>query len=619
MDKLFRPKGTTQEINLLLSAIKETEASLRQDRDSIVHFNETNEALTILEEQLAVLELQLPDIRLRTAELQGAFDLREWWLKGQALLLEEVELRKVLPDPSVPLLAQEARSVWESLKGNRSEAADNLAKARKAEFELRLAREAISWDEGFVALLPELERLESVREGIVARREEGAELESERRLLDESVKGMLARLSPDWTEADLQAFGGLSAERDQVRRLQQQWEEAERAAESLQADVRRITRQLHALQVEPLIERRQEGERGAANESYRLSFIPRSRSDLLKSWHALEDAIRQYEGARMEALLDSAGRIQYQRRKPAGLLYGVAGIAATAAAAMPFLAGKDNPVPPTYLTLSAILIAAAAGVVLLAFRQSSRPAAVHSSGKDGSVRIHRRQMAERLSRLVSDNEAAAALLAESNEDDLTRAQIEDGVWVELRNAVYREIERLDAENELQLKHTETQTRLQELSRERSVIEKDLKQLNDRLSALQEEWQTWLQARKLPLHLTPDSLPELLGLTEQGRTSLRQRERIIERLAAVGSTIDQFEEAAAKVCEQYPPPAAFGHDSVLAVHGLFREALRQQTAKEEALRVDRLLSAAVNEAERAGRELTRVENVIATFFSGGWLG
>ena len=40
MDRLYRPKGVTQEINKLMAAIKDAEAAIRQSRDQIQLFNE---------------------------------------------------------------------------------------------------------------------------------------------------------------------------------------------------------------------------------------------------------------------------------------------------------------------------------------------------------------------------------------------------------------------------------------------------------------------------------------------------------------------------------------------------------------------------------------------------
>lgn len=638
MDKLFRPKGTTQEINRLLSAVKDTETAIRQGRDSIGYFNEIKEALAELEGQLEEVERRLPLLRLQAAELQGAYDLREWWLQGQALLMEEAELRKVLPDPSAPLLPEDADTVWGGLKQNRSEAADNVEKARKATLELKLSREALVWDENLVTMLPELERLESLREGIVARSEEGTELEAERRMLNESIKGILTRLSAEWSEEDLQAFGGLAAEREQVRRLQQDWEEAERAAEALQADVRRIARQQEALQADAESshsEGRWHDSEGSTDSGHFAGmrsfgpFVPRTKAALLQAWHGLEDEVRLYERARSDALLNlrssggdrpeqaaartsSRKSAQAGKKRPAALMYGAAVIAGLAGVALPFLLSRDNSVPHAYLAVSALLVLMAAGIAYLASRQRKEPAMIDSSNSETALRIHRQQVAHRLGELLSSSEAAASLLPESSGASLKRMEIEDAVWRKLRDAVYAELDRLEARELVRSKRTELEGRLQELTREKSVIERDLIELNQLLADLHAQWQSWLKARKLPVHLTPESLPELLGLAEQGQTTLRQRRRIAERLSAIRNSIEQFEDAAAKVFAVCPPPVSHGNDAVMAVQGLFREALRQKTSKDEAVRLDSLIIAANAEAEHAMDELSRAETAILAF-------
>lgn len=164
-------------------------------------------------------------------------------------------------------------------------------------------RERLAWDEALLASYPELERLESAREAVIAKREERTELEAERRTLNESVRHILSRLSGEWGEAELLAFGGSAADREEVRKLQQSWEQEERASVSLQSELRRFARQIEVLETE-----RSSFQPPAPDELIlRPSmgsdlpfgpFVPRTKSALLQAWHNVEDARREYERAR---------------------------------------------------------------------------------------------------------------------------------------------------------------------------------------------------------------------------------------------------------------------------------------------------------------------------------
>ncbi|RKP54327.1 hypothetical protein D7Z26_13275 [Cohnella endophytica] len=655
MDKLYRPKGTTQEMNRLLAEIKAMETAIRQSRDGVQHYRETEEQLSAIESGLSLLEASLPESRLQVAKLQGAYELREWWLRREALLLEDEELRSRLSDPGTPLLSEERARLWPELKRQRLETAARLQEARIAATDIRSQRERIRWDDSLAEAAPEWERLDGMREAIVAKQEERSELEAERRTLDETVQSVLSRLSPEWGETELLSFGGLSAEREQVRRLQHAWEEEDRATSALHDELQRLTRQEEVLHAELRLasdsaKRTGEFADSVGKELQFGHFAPRSKSALLQAWHQIEDARREYERAR--AGLKSENRVDSHPSRAANsrsnafsgssrrtgrtkltlgalaLLFGLIGLT------IPFLFAENGSVStPTYL-LSALLLLLAAGAAIFAARRSSGSASDSSdAGRSGNgaaeeaiaiVKLRRKLVNDRLRQLLQHPETAAALLIpERSGADFREGQPssedEDAVWQQLRELVHEQLERLEVSDRDSSKREQLQERMQELRTERELVERDALDRRNRRDELSERWQRWLGDRKLPLHLLPDSLPELLGMAEQGQTMLRQRLRIVERTQALNKTIHEFESAVRALMAGVDgvagtrsiTEAAHGLHSVQAVQWLYRESQKQVSLKVEAERIDRLLDDAIYAEKQAEGACEQVE---ASFFA-----
>lgn len=639
LDRLYRPRGTNQEMNRLLADMKEIETSIRQSRDGIQAYNDTRDALLEAQTQFEWMEQSLPTLRMETAMLQGAYELREWWLKREALRLEEITLREQLPNPAAELLTEETVIAWSELKSKRMIAEDKLQKAKDHARDVQLMRDQLFWNEQLAATLPEWERLEALREGMVARRDEVTEQEAERRTLEETVRGTLSRISGVWGEEELRTFGGMAAEREQARRMQQSWEDAEQASLSLKADIRRIVRQQEVLETEAGSvsgqgQRKSESVISAhsGNESPYGLFVPQTRAALLRAWHNLEDARRSYDRVRTNVKQSTLRTTRSNNHRTSGeqsslLLYAVAGLLGIIAILLLVILGSGGIEQPwIYVSCSSLLFLLAAGTVLLASRRSSVRAVArndsqakpNSSSDDcaNTMRTQRKQVADKLRQLIEHPEASAARLIPddqelNSDEDLMQTEQVDQFWSQLREAVYEQLARLEKDELGQSKQQELESRIQELRLERELLERDALKQDERLDELHTQWQLWLQARKLPSHLMPETLPELLGLAEQGQAVLRQLQRVKDRLELLNGTLEEYEQAAIRLFKLCPPPATIRSDVIQAVKWLYLEAAKQQVVKEEALRLEGELQSAEAMIQEAQQILTLIEKAAAS--------
>lgn len=642
MDRLYRPKGVTQEINKLMAAIKDAEAAIRQSRDQVQLFNELGESLHATELGIAETERQLPLLRERAAEAQSAYELREWWLKAHSLRLEEEEARSSLPDPAAPLLPESAHMRWSDLKARRSELAERLGRTKQAKAELTRTRDSFKWSNAMLESLPELERLESLREGITARREEVAELEAESRMLEEQVSSYLMRLSPGWGEDELRAFGSAMSEREQLRRLAREWEEAERALEPIQGELKRLDRMSEALHAE-MAGAPNEAEAPGGVEAHR--FLPRDRTSLLQAWHGLEDAMRAFERVvpthavvPAQDLPSGSGRGSRTRRAgsnrtdrlPVALIGGTAALLAVAAIAMPFALPSDGgSVPPLTAAISAVFLLLSGGLAYISLRANRRPIGTTDAVSPtldestlASIRAHRNQVTERLRQLIADPETAAASLMpladwsiDPSETKL-QAAYADEAWRQLRDAVHAQLGELERRDRDSANREQWARRGHELRTEQQLLERERTRLYERIEELNARWQLWLQSYKLPASLRTDSLSDLFNQADQALTSLLHRQRVAERLQAVRRAIEGFEQSAVRLIAQSQStlPPAIASDAVLAVRYLYAEAVRQQEDRQEADRTERQLETVAAQEGQISEQAEQASAEIAAFLA-----
>ncbi|MDG0790100.1 AAA family ATPase [Cohnella ginsengisoli] len=297
MDRLYRPKGSVQEMGELLSRIRELESRLRQGRQGLGAYQEALERLAALNGRAADLERALPQLRAKAAAARGALDGREWWLRASALRAEEEAISAALPEEvrSADPLPAEAAAEWRQLVERRALAGTAAKQAAAERGRLEAEYAVLVWDERLVGRAGELAAMDLRGDALEARKGELAGLESDMRLAEEAAAAALLRLGPGWRETDAAAVAALG-EREEARVIGERLAEAERRRELLAAEAQRLRRQLAAFDQEA-------GRRvdpATANRRGVFRFKPNTRDALLHAWHRLDDALQAAEAARRE-------------------------------------------------------------------------------------------------------------------------------------------------------------------------------------------------------------------------------------------------------------------------------------------------------------------------------
>jgi uncharacterized protein YhaN len=250
MDKLYRPKGSAQEINRVLAQIKDLEAGIRRGRASMAEYLAKSQELERISRRLEELGNFMPALEAEEARLRSALDGREWWLRERLLLAEERELSLRLTHPGTPVLTEEDQHVWEALLRRREEARGRHENAKRDLLDRRTERDALQWDRTLLDHGDELEKLEAKRAACAARQEEFQAVRIELEQAADQAEAAARRISAEWTEDDLARLSAIAAEREALRRLQQDWADAAAMKRQLEAEAERLQRQKEALQAQ---------------------------------------------------------------------------------------------------------------------------------------------------------------------------------------------------------------------------------------------------------------------------------------------------------------------------------------------------------------------------------
>ncbi|MBB6678830.1 AAA family ATPase, partial [Cohnella lubricantis] len=544
LEKLYKPRGTLPELNQVLERMRVLEAELRRARSGEGPFNEATLELEAIERELREAEAGVPELRQQLALAQGALEAREWWLRQQAISLEEEELASQLEGPLAEPLPEDAAVRWERLQEERQQAERRLREAESQLDELRRLREQLMWDAELLERLPDIEALEDQREAAAARREELAELTSDLRLQDELLASLLARLSPGWGQEELQALAAL-AEKERARALLAGLAGTERELERVDAELRRVARQLASLANETDVRTAggaalEAGEMGAgisvmeagrpaAGLAAYGGFAPSDRPALRQAWHRMEEELQEWERSKLAIELtqsglstgqnESSGRAAASRARRSsgygrsvmrpGLLSAVIAALGAVSAILPAALGLEGAVRTVLFTVAAALLLAAGGVMGAALRPPNGvPGNRRGEGLEAADALDRQRGAQAAKAALASAERSVSLAArelfrrpEEAAAALFSGEAARTTW---REAVYRELDRMEEEERSRYAKRETELRRAEGAKEREQLLRERETIAAEQEARQSEWLAWLRERKLPVLSTRDN-------------------------------------------------------------------------------------------------------------------
>lgn len=595
MDKLYRPRGRTQEIAQLLQAVERLESEAEAAKALLPRYNDVLEELERLAAQLAEAEAARAERGRETARLQKAADSRADWLQREAIRAELAAL------PPVARFPAQGAARWQALQAERERLQlerGEWARRREA-LQAELARHRP--DAAVLAQEPALRQLAGRLPGYEARQGELAELAAEALQLEGRLADCLRSINPAWGAAELRAFAGTVGERESVRRFASRFAAYDKEMELLRSERAKLERAAAAAEkTAAAAVARVEGSAAEGRRQFAM-LVPQQPSDIRALWTELRGELDRWR--------DGVSRLASERR--------AADAKALAAAQMRALYRKllagcgvlTAALPAIlWLTADAPWGAAAAAVVLLGLDAALALAAFRSAPAAGSRRMRpgpaafgaedagpEARLGALLSRLVRHPQSAAAASRSRSGAASSSGPLD---WDEEERQLRRLMEAwLLWDQRHAALEGEAETALSRASAARDELAANHRELTRREAAFAElagEWEAWLTERRLSADLSPEAASDVFRLAEQGRDWLARLDGLAAKMAALRAENERFEQE----CLAYGDEAKPG----LQASAVLRAALaRLESALEAQSRLDQL-SAKLLPLEEEGQRL-----------------
>ncbi|NOU80838.1 AAA family ATPase [Paenibacillus sp. LMG 31459] len=534
-EKLYKPRGKVQDAAKILQSIEKLEREVAESRSYLPRYNENTLALEAVEQKL----LQMKDSRETAADrllkLRKAQEIRELWLKWSEARLELAEL------PQIDAFPEAGVDRWKSLEGDLRGLQGAAFRLERLQAELAAELAANPPDSLLEQQGPALEALDRRRGSYEDKRTERQRLTGELAALGEQLQRILRSIGAGWSAAELAGFAASAADREAARRYAASFAGYDRQMETRGAELLSLRARTAAASASLQAAERQLAREHASGAADFAGIAKRSPRELLQLWDELQQAAERWR----EALLSgSAGGAEVPRRRgtaagdsrPGGngrraqryrrLLQAGAALTLLLPPAL-WLTGA-----PPVSAWSALGLLAAADLGLWAAMRAA--AAVNpppapgggEAGKAAAEMLRLRGLMLSGAKPESGMQDAGGL--EAGMKELRRL-------MEAWNAWRQRVERQTAEVEA------CRTELAVLAGQERVLAEELDNAEASFTELAARYEEWLRQRGLPEGLSPDSLPDIFALAEQGNELLRQQGKLSLRLSGLESECAAYEQ------------------------------------------------------------------------------
>ncbi|WP_339246964.1 AAA family ATPase [Paenibacillus sp. FSL F4-0243] len=537
-EKLYKPRGKLQEAAKIVQAIEKLERQMAESRSYLPRYNGNIAALKVTESELDQLEQQRKLTGDKLVMLRKAQDIRELWLKWSDAQLELQDL------PEITTFPEDGAIRYQALEGEIRNAQGAVTRYERLQSELTAELVQNPPDALLTAQGPALERLDRHRSSYENLRAERQRLEGELTALNEHLQRILRGIDVSWSAAELTAFSGAAADREAARRFTAAFASYDRRMEAEGAARQTLRSRLAAVSASlQAAERALAREHATGAESF-AQLAPRSAREVLQLWDELQQAAERWREAQLSegpqrgtgAGSDgpSAQRMAALYRR---LLWAGAALTVLLPTAL-WLTGA----PPVSAVL-AIGLLGAADLALWAGLSGARRPEASPPGSGGDVGTAAAEMLRLRGQLLSGAEPESAMpgrrsAAPGSSPDaggLEASMRELRRLMEAWSAWRQRIERYAAERDA------CRTELETLAGQEKLLAEEMSLAETAFTQTAEHYEEWLRERRLPEGLSPEGLPDIFAMVEQGNELLRQENKLSLRLKELEDECNVFEE------------------------------------------------------------------------------
>lgn len=547
MDKLYRPRGRSQEIYGLTQELERIEHRAGAAKSLLPRYESVTLELQELEDLLRGTAADYEQCVEEEAAFSKAITCRPAWLKRESIHRGLADL------PERPAFPVQAKERWNRLQEDKARVLPELNELKRKVAALESEIQTTSADFTLLDQEQAILQLERRLPAYESRRQEAVELAGEASRLEQKVERCLGSIHPDWTRDQLRNFAGTIGEREMVRRTNTEFSAYEREMEGLYQERLKLEREATAAGTEldrtmdRLAVSREEGQRDYA----RLRLKDRSETQAL--WNEISGLIDRVRGE--QALLREEGLTSTEVPRSArpttnftGWLAGAALLTVLIPLLLWFMADS------VWGSLTSAIVMLGIDLYLVSKILDRRRQEDHIPRK---TQDYRRSLSSipagvKLSQLlptlvhlpVGESGPASRLSGYSApfeaDGELNEYTLTDEQERALRRLMEKWMLWSQKQETLEEQAAEQRRKKHALDEALAGLARELTRKEGLFEAQSQDWERWLIERQLAPELSPEAALEVFRLAEQGREWLEQLEGVVLKLEGVKREIASFE-------------------------------------------------------------------------------
>ena len=533
--ELFKPQGSTPEINSLFRSIKEINAQLREIKNDVEKFDDLHRNREEIAEEIENIIQERNRVSTRFTHTNNLITVWNDWRKIQESKehLQKIPKVESFPENGVELLKSHLEKL-EELNESISERNEKLEK-------IKIRKSQIKIDEKLVSNKEKILELQKGQDKYVSAVRDLPTLKEDLKRDKEGLKGSLHEIEPDWDEEKLSNFDISIPTKEIVRKKHNTLEEArenirdtEKEVQGIEQNIRNIKEDTEKVDKHLKTQSLQEVDEKKLKQQRKSLQLLRVKYPHLKEKEAdmrnLNEKEEQFALLKLN-LAKTPTRLPFW---PA-LMFIATGIASLILSIF-----WNNWVIGT----SILAMLSISAIIYIILRRKELPVTIPEGFKDKEADLsERRKKLETVLQKIKSEMLSNAQVCEF--EDIPDPQLIENKDSELQVAS----ENLLKVNELKKQQETLDQKLGKLSEEANTVKKKLEALRKEEEEAQKEWENWLTKKGLASELTPEGTIDIFATIKTCIEKRRSVRELTTRIESVQDFIEEYETKISSVLEE----------------------------------------------------------------------
>jgi len=533
--ELFKPQGSTPEINSLFRSIKEINAQLREIKNDVEKFDDLHRNREEIAEEIENIIQERNRVSTRFTHTNNLITVWNDWRKIQESKehLQKIPKVESFPENGVELLKSHLEKL-EELNESISERNEKLEK-------IKIRKSQIKIDEKLVSNKEKILELQKGQDKYVSAVRDLPTLKEDLKRDKEGLKGSLHEIEPDWDEEKLSNFDISIPTKEIVRKKHNTLEEArenirdtEKEVQGIEQNIRNIKEDIEKVDKHLKTQSLQEVDEKKLKQQRKSLQLLRVKYPHLKEKEADMRNLNEKEEQFVLLKLNLAKTPTRLPFWPALMLI------ATGIASLILSIFWNNWVIGT----SILAMLSISAIIYIILRRKELPVTIPEGFKDKEADLsERRKKLETVLQKIKSEMLSNAQVCEF--EDIPDPQLIENKDSELQVAS----ENLLKVNELKKQQETLDQKLGKLSEEANTVKKKLEALRKEEEEAQKEWENWLTKKGLASELTPEGTIDIFATIKTCIEKRRSVRELTTRIESVQDFIEEYETKISSVLEE----------------------------------------------------------------------